>query len=112
MNWTSENIKFVEKAIELNKRGFYIDSKQTVDKYNDILEKHRSYTNCPSCIKQMICELEAAYNRFKRESAISGMTATEAIEESKAIMADADHFKEAINEDKHKKKGRKKQEVS
>lgn len=66
MNWSDENIKFVEKAIELNRKGFYIDSTQTVDKYNEILDKHRSYTNCPSCIKQMINELEVAYNRYKQ----------------------------------------------
>lgn len=110
MNWTNDNIKFVEKAIELRDKGFYINSQQLVDKYNEILEKRHSYTTCPSCLRQMINELEAAYNKLKRDAAISGMTVTEAVEESEAIMADANYFKEA-DDKKPKKKGRKKQEV-
>lgn len=68
MNWSNEDIKFVEKAIEIRNKGFYLDGGQLTQVYNRVLDKRVSPTNCGSCIRQRISELEGALNTFKRLS--------------------------------------------
>ena len=68
-NWTNDDIKFVEKAVELRNKGFYIDSTQLTNAYNRILGKHVANTSCGSCIRQRITELEAALNQYKAKKA-------------------------------------------
>lgn len=65
-NFSEEDIKFVEKAIELKNKGYYIDSTQLTEHYNRILDKRVNNTSCGSCIRQRITELEAALNTFKQ----------------------------------------------
>ena len=67
--FTDEDIKFVERAIELKAKGYYIDSMQLTTAYNRILNKHVANTNCGSCIRQRINELEQALNHFKAQIA-------------------------------------------
>ena len=64
--FTSEDIKLVEKFIDIKNRGYYADGKQLTDAYNRILHKNANPTNCGSCIRQRITELEAALNHFKK----------------------------------------------
>ena len=66
MKWTSEDIKFVEKAIEIKNKGYYLDGGQLTEVYNRVLEKRATPTNCGSCIRQRVTELEAALNQFKK----------------------------------------------
>jgi len=68
MKWTSDDVKFVEKAIEVRNKGYYIDGRQLTEVYNRVLEKRANPTNCGSCIRQRINELESALNSFKRLS--------------------------------------------
>ena len=68
MVWTNEDIKLVEKFIDIKNRGYYADGKQLTDVYNRVLEKRVSPTNCGSCIRQRINELEGALNSFKKLS--------------------------------------------
>lgn len=65
MKWTSDDIKMVEKFIEIKNKGYYCDGGQLTEIYNRVLEKRVNPTNCGSCIRQRINELEAALNRFK-----------------------------------------------
>ena len=65
MKWTSDDIKMVEKFIEIKNRGLYCDGGQLTEVYNRVLDKRANPTNCGSCIRQRINELEAALNRFK-----------------------------------------------
>ena len=69
MKWTNDDIKFVEKAIEIKNRGFYVDSKQLTEVYNRVLERHVAPTNCGSCLRQRVTELEQALNRLKQQMA-------------------------------------------
>lgn len=64
-NWNDEDIKFIEKAIEVRNKGYYIDGKQLTDVYNRVLNKKVATTSCGSCIRQRITELEGALNQFK-----------------------------------------------
>ena len=66
MRFTDEDIKFVEKAIEIKNKGYYLDGGQLTEVYNRVLEKRATPTNCGSCIRQRVTELEAALNQFKK----------------------------------------------
>ena len=68
MNWTNEDVKLVEKFIDIKNKGFYCDGGQLTEVYNRVLEKRVSPTNCGSCIRQRVTELEAALNQFKKLS--------------------------------------------
>lgn len=65
MKWTSDDIKMVEKFIEIKNRGLYCDGGQLTEVYNRVLDRKVNPTNCGSCIRQRINELESALNRFK-----------------------------------------------
>lgn len=67
ITWTDDDVKFVEKAIEIRNRGYYIDSAQLVDRYNKILHKNRARTSCGACLRAIVSELETALNRFKMQ---------------------------------------------
>lgn len=66
MKWSSEDVAFVEKAIEIKNRGYYIDGGQLTAVYNRVLEKNVGITNCGSCLRQRVNELELALNQFKK----------------------------------------------
>jgi hypothetical protein len=68
MNWTNEDVKLVEKFIEIRNKGFYCDGGQLTEVYNRVLDKRATPTNCGSCIRARINELEGALNTFKRLS--------------------------------------------
>lgn len=70
MIWTDEDVKLVEKFIEIRNKGYYADGTQLTEVYNRVLEKRVNPTNCGSCIRQRINELEEALNRFKRQIAL------------------------------------------
>lgn len=68
MNWTNDDIKLVEKFIDIKNKGYYADGAQLTEVYNRVLNKRVSPTNCGSCIRGRINELEEALNRFKSMS--------------------------------------------
>lgn len=71
MKWTNDDIKMVEKFIDIKNRGYYVDGKQLTEVYNRVLEKNANVTNCGSCLRQRTQELENALNQFKRLSEAS-----------------------------------------
>ena len=75
--WTSEDVRLVEKFIEIRNRGFYCDGGQLTEVYNRVLNKRAASTSCGSCLRQRVTELEGALNHFKRQMELSGMTSTE-----------------------------------
>lgn len=66
MKWTNEDIVLVEKFIDIKNRGFYCDGGQLTEVYNRVLEKSAPPTNCGSCMRARISELETALNQFKK----------------------------------------------
>ena len=68
--FTQEDIEFVEKAIELKNKGFYIDSMQLTEHYNKILNKRVNNTTCGSCMRQRVLELETALNHYKAQKSV------------------------------------------
>ena len=68
ITWTSEDVKLVEKFIEIKNKGYYVDGGQLTAAYNRILGKNVNVTQCGSCLRQRVNELEEALNRFKKLS--------------------------------------------
>lgn len=66
MKWTNEDVVMVEKFIDIKNRGYYCDGGQLTDVYNRVLEKNAPPTNCGSCMRNRINELEVALNQFKK----------------------------------------------
>lgn len=65
-NWNKEDIDLVEKFITIKNKGLYCSGSEVTDVYNRVLGKSVRPTNCSSCIRQRISELETALNAFKR----------------------------------------------
>lgn len=63
-------MQLVEKFIDIRNRGYYASGEQLTEVYNRVLNKRVNPTNCGSCIRQRINELEEALNRFKRQIAL------------------------------------------
>lgn len=78
--FTNEDVTFVEKAIEIRNKGFYMDGGQLTEVYNRVLHKTAPPTNCGSCIRQRINELEAALSSFKKSLEVNNTP-----EENKAV---------------------------
>lgn len=67
MIWTDEDVKLVEKFIEIRNKGYYCDGAQLTAVYNRVLQKNVNVTNCGSCLRQRVNELADALDRFKRQ---------------------------------------------
>lgn len=67
MNWTSDDIKLVEKLIEIKNKGLYASGAEVTAIYNRVLNKNVNVTQCGSCLRARIQELENALNRFKQQ---------------------------------------------
>lgn len=65
IEWSDNDIKMVEKFIELKQKGYYVDGKQLTDYYNRLLNKRVNPTSCGSCLRQRVGELEGALNHAK-----------------------------------------------
>lgn len=64
--FTKEDVELVEKFIDIRNRGFYVSGEQLTTVYNRVLHKHVNVTQCSSCLRQRVQELEDALNHFKR----------------------------------------------
>ena len=87
--FTDEDIKLVERLIEIKNRGYYADGKQVTEVFNRVLNKRATPTNCGSCLRQRVSELEGALNHFKAKMAQESVKETEVNnvpqEENKAV---------------------------
>lgn len=64
-NWTDEDIRIVEKFIEIKNKGYYCSGEQVTEVHNRVLGTNLRPTNCGSCIRQRVQALEDALNKFK-----------------------------------------------
>ena len=65
IEWSDNDIKMVERFIEIKNKGYYCDGKQLTDYYNRLLNKHVNVTQCGSCLRQRVGELEGALNHAR-----------------------------------------------
>ena len=80
MTWSDEDIKLVEKFIMIKNNGYYASGQEVTNVYNRILGKNVSPTNCASCIRGRISELETALNKFKKKIEIENKAISEGVE--------------------------------
>lgn len=67
MNFTKEDIEKIEKFIEIKNKGYYCDGTQLTEVYNRVLDKRVNVTNCGSCLRGRVQELENALNHYKEQ---------------------------------------------
>ena len=67
--FNDEDIKLVERFIDLKKKGYYCSGTELTTVYNRVLHKNVNSTQCGSCLRQRIGELEQALNHFKAQLA-------------------------------------------
>ena len=83
MKWSKEDIELVEKFIEIKNKGYYCDGMQLTQVYNRVLEKNVNVTNCGTCLRGRVSELEAALKYFKEMCKKQEMEASEALKDDK-----------------------------
>ena len=105
MNWIKEDIEMVEKFIEIKNRGMYADGAQLTEVYNRVLDKRVNTTNCASCIRARIKELEDALNYFKRMSQKQQINASGDVKSDEVDNVSTEEKKEPT--EKKKRVGRK-----
>lgn len=118
MIMTNEDVNIIEKFINIKNRGLYASGEQVTEVYNRVLEKNLKPTNCGSCIRHRIQELEDALRRFKKkielENKAQEASKVEEVDKTpqEAKEANTEQIKEEIsdaNKQKpYKTKGRKK----
>ena len=103
MKWTNEDVKLVEKFIDIKDRGYYVEGYQLTQVYNRVLEKNVQPTNCGSCLRQRINELQVALQQFKKSIEVNS-EASEGITEDKVDNTKEEDKKPLKKENKKIKK--------
>ncbi len=103
MKWTNEDVKLVEKFIDIKDRGYYVEGYELTQVYNRVLEKNVQPTNCGSCLRQRINELQVALEQFKKSIEVNS-EASETITEDKVDNTKEEDKKPLKKENKKIKK--------
>lgn len=85
MKWTNDDVIMVEKFIEIKNKGYYCDGGQLTEVYNRVLEKNAPPTNCGSCMRARISELEGALNQFKKTLEVKEEAQNESVRKELAL---------------------------
>lgn len=99
MNWTKEDIELVEKFIDIKNRGYYCDGTQLTQVYNRVLGKNVNVTNCGTCLRGRVSELEAALKYFKemcKKQEEAEIKASETLKEEKVDNVSPEENKETV----------------
>ena len=65
ITFNKEDIELVEKLIRIKNSGYYASGEEVTKIYNRVLNRNVNVTNCGSCLRGRIQELENALNHFK-----------------------------------------------
>ena len=103
MKWTNEDVKLVEKFIDIKDRGYYVEGGELTIVYNRVLEKNVQPTNCGSCLRQRINELQVALQQFKKSIEVNSK-ASEEVSEDKVDNTKEEDKKPLKKENKKVKK--------
>lgn len=69
MKFTEEDKLLVRKLVEIKNKGYYCNGQQLTSVYNRVLEKNVNNTNCGSCMRQRISELDRALKQWEAQEA-------------------------------------------
>ena len=67
MIFTEEDKAAVRKFIEIKNKGYYVNSNVLQKVYNRVLEKNLNPTNCGSCLRARVTELEKALRQWEEQ---------------------------------------------
>ena len=67
MIFTEEDKAAVRKFIEIKNKGYYVNSNVLQKVYNRVLEKNLNSTNCGSCLRARVTELEKALRQWEEQ---------------------------------------------
>lgn len=81
MIFTEEDKLTVKKFIDIKNKGYYVNGTVLTNLYNKILGKNVSPTNCGSCLRNRVTELENALRQWEANEAKEA--AKKAAEEAK-----------------------------
>lgn len=81
-NISSDDVKLIEKFIDIRNRGYYCSGKEVTAVYNRVLNKQVSSTQCAACLRGRISELENALRQFKKDIELQNQN-NEKVEEVK-----------------------------
>lgn len=85
ITFNKEDIELVEKLIRIKNSGYYASGEEVTKIYNRVLNRNVNVTNCGSCLRGRIQELENALNHFKELSKRQDeIKAQEALKEERA----------------------------
>ena len=100
MKWSKEDIELVEKFIEIKNKGYYCDGAQLTQVYNRVLEKNVNVTNCGTCLRGRVSELEAALRYFKEMCKKQEIEASEALKDDKVDNVTPEENNEPVEQKK------------
>lgn len=98
MIFTEEDKETVRKFISIKNKGYYVNGTVLTNLYNKILGKNVSPTNCGSCLRNRVTELENALRQWEANEAKEA--AKKAEEEAKIAEVDntPEELKKAVEE--------------
>ena len=67
MIFTEKNKEAVKKFIQIRNRGYYCSGEQVTKVYNEVFGQNKPNTNCSSCLRQRISELEKALRQWEEQ---------------------------------------------
>lgn len=87
MKFSKEDIELIEKFIEIKNKGYYVSGEQLTEVYNRVLERNVNVTNCGSCLRGRVQELENALRayRMSQEALNNNNPNNSTSEENKAL---------------------------
>lgn len=118
MKISEEDKVLIKKFIQIRNRGYFCSGEQVTKVYNRVFEQNRPNTNCSSCLRSRISELEKALRQWEQQEAKEAeIKAQEALKEEQPGNASSLHsnslemstpIKEEANEEptEQKKRGR------
>lgn len=108
MIFTEKDKEAVRKFIQIKNRGYFVNSNTLQEVYNRVLEKNLSPTNCSSCLRARVSELEKALRQWEadeaKKAASGAATEEEPQDNERGARGEAERVPSEIN--KTKKRGR------
>lgn len=96
ITFTKEDIELVEKFIDIKNRGYYCSGEELTKVYNRILHKNVNVTNCGTCLRGRVSELEAALKYFKEMCKKQEELAQEALKDDEVDNVSPEENKETV----------------
>lgn len=114
MIFTEKDKEAVRKFIQIKNRGYFVNSNTLQEVYNRVLEKNLSPTNCSSCLRARVTELEKALRQWEadeaKKAASGAATEEEPQDNERGARGETESVPSEINKTKKRGRPKKKEE--